>query len=246
MSLVLTFSSCQRARAGPVLRSRGGKAALCPKRFYWRRELAQRLSTHMETHINTYSHTHTHTSSVFSLSAARPKRTKCLKWTRIRKAHLHTSTHAMLITQVSCLCLSFSKAIETWGWWTQPWSNNVGLGLQTWQMTATRSVEQCVCSESSITNDTAVLYGTTITERCSHVFPCRAANQPDGNRNLLLWMVFLPLATTVERTTGSNFNWEYISLVAFFERLFPCFTIATFFWHLWLWKNQLIRHIVLL
>lgn len=110
-----------------------------------------------------------------------------------------------------------------------------------------------VCSERSITNGTAFLYGTTIMERCSHVFPCRAANQPDGNRNLLLWMVFLPLATTVERTTGSNFNWEicrrweYISSVAFlfFERLFPCFTIATFFpLHLWLWKNQLIRHIV--
>lgn len=220
MSLVLTFSSCQRARAGPVLRSRGGKAALCPKRFLLK---ARTGSKAVNAHGNTHQYAHTHQQAVFSLSAARPKRTECLKWTRIRKAHLHTSTHTMLITQVSCLCLSFSKAIETWGWWTQAWSNNVELGLKTWQRKTTHSVKRCVCSESSITNDTAVLYETAITERCSHVFPCRAANPTDGNRNLLLRRVFLVLATTVERTTGSNLNcelcrqWEYISLVAFLK-----------------------------
>lgn len=91
---------------GPVLRSRGGKAALCPKRFYWRRELAQRLSTHMETHINT--HADTHQQTVFSLSAARPERTKCLKWTRIYKAHLHTQARTLcsLHRFLGCICLS--------------------------------------------------------------------------------------------------------------------------------------------
>lgn len=147
MSLVLTFSSCQRARAGPVLRSRGGKAALCPKRFLLKaRTGSKAVNTHGNTHqyILTHACTHTHTiRQYFSLSAAHPKRTKCLKWTLIHKAHLHTSTHTMLITQVSCLCLPFSKAIETWGWRTQPWSNNVELGLQTWQMKATHSVKQC-------------------------------------------------------------------------------------------------------
>lgn len=146
--------------------------------------------TWKHTSIHTHTCTHAHRRAVFSLSAARPKRTECLKWTQIHKARLHTSTHTMLITQVSCLCLSFSKAIETWGWWTQPWSKTVVLGLKTWQRKTTHSVKRCVCSESSITNDTAVRYEATITERCSHVFPCRAANPTDGNRNLLLRKVF--------------------------------------------------------
>lgn len=129
----------------------------------------------------------------------------------------------MLITQVSCLCLSFSKAIETWGWWTQPWSKNIELGLRTWQRKTTHSVKQCVCSESGVTNDTAVLYETAITKRCSHVFLCRTANPPDGNCNLVLRMLFLVLAVTVERTTGSNLHCElgihFISGLS--ERLYP-------------------------
>lgn len=174
----------------------------------------------METHINTY--THTPASSVFALSCA-PSKNQELKWTRIHKAHVHTSTHTMLITQVSCQCLSLSKAIETWGWWTQPWSKNVELGLRIWQRNTTHSVKQCVCSESSVANDTAVLYETAITKRCSHVFLRRTANPPDGNCNLVLRMVFLVLAATVERTTGSNMHcelcghWEFISLVGFLK-----------------------------
>lgn len=189
MSLVLTFSSCQRARTGPVLRSRGGKAALCPKRFFVKaRTGSKAVNAHANQHQ--YAHTYTHQRAVFSLSAALPVRTKCLKWTRIHKAHVHTSTHTMLITQVSCRCLSLSKAIETWGWWTQPWSKNVELGLRTQQRKTAHSMRQCVCSKSSVTNDTAVLYETTITKRCSHVFLCRTANPPDGNCNLVLRTLF--------------------------------------------------------
>lgn len=163
-------------------------------------------------------HARSPTSSVFALSCT-PKKNRVFEM----NSDSHTSTHTMLITQVSCLCLSFSKAIETWGWWTQPWSKAVVLGLKTWQRKTTHSVKRCVCSESGITNDTAVRRETTITERCSHVFPCRAANPTDGNRNLLLRKVFLVSATTVARTTGLNFNcelcgrWEYNSFVAYLK-----------------------------
>lgn len=97
----------------------------------------------------------THQEAVFSLSAALPVRTKCLKWTRIHKAHIHTSVHNMLITQVSCLCLS--KAIGTWGWLTQPWSKNVEFGLRAQQRKTAHSGKQCVCRMSGVTNDTVVL-----------------------------------------------------------------------------------------
>ena len=113
------------------------------------------------------------------------------------------------------------------------------------------------CSESGVAIDTAVLCGTAITERCSHVFLCRAANSarwkrqsaaPSGlfsfschcgedNRvRLALWTL---------QTLGIHF------ISGLFERLYPHATVIIVYYgalwknpsgycfssHLWLWKN---------
>lgn len=63
-------------------------------------------------------------------------------------------------------------------------------------------MKQCVCGESSVTNDAGVLYKTTITKSCSHVFLCRIESPPDGKCNLVLRMAFLVLAGTAEKDNG--------------------------------------------
>lgn len=61
MSLVLTFSCCQRARAGPVLRSRGGEGCFVPWAFLVKaRTGSKAVNAHTNTHQYIYKHTHKH------------------------------------------------------------------------------------------------------------------------------------------------------------------------------------------
>lgn len=141
----------------------------------------------METHTLTHARPHTRArqQALISLSAAPPKRTKCLKWTRIRKADLHRSAHAMLITQVSRPRLCFSKVVETWGWWLQPWSKHVKSGLKTPQRKRSLSVNR---RQHNIRQHSPWYHNY---RRDVRVFPRCVANPADGNGALLLWMAFL-------------------------------------------------------
>lgn len=111
MSLVLTFSSCQRARAGPVLRSRGGKAALCPKRFLLKaRTGSKAVNTHGNTHqyILTHARTHTHHQAVLFRSQLHTQKEPSV-WNElwfIKRVYTQARTLCSLHRFLACVCLS--------------------------------------------------------------------------------------------------------------------------------------------
>lgn len=104
MSLALTFSSCQGARAGPRAPEQRGGRLLCALSVFSEGEnwLKGCQRTWKHTSIRAHAHTQAARSRFFSLlSAALPVRTECLKWFGgKKKKRTRTHTRAALITRV--------------------------------------------------------------------------------------------------------------------------------------------------